>query len=265
MIDNEKELYNKALEQIPVRKEIMKAEVMKRYDRSFNRKNRTFRFAGSVAIAMVVVFLAVVILPKNNEVPLRVYAAEGEYVKLGKEAVSLKSMYEPHILTYSTLGKNQKEDYSCVFYFDMDCESEDVERITYKIQGENTYLNIAGFDKNDVWFAKVSDKEFDQNNGCYPFDYRYMETNENKEVFTYLGNKIVVDDNDTSGNYYIEYRINKDDNGNLYADSFEMKVIIEKSDGTTIERKLRFEPVLKMMENDVNGTGILNELWVELQ
>lgn len=156
MGDNEKELYNKALEQIPVRKEIMKAEVMKKYNQKFNCKGRTVRFVGPVAVAMIVVLLAVVVLPKNNDLPLRVYATEGEYVKLGKEAVSLKSKYEPYMLLYSTLNNKQKEDYSCVFYFDIQCEAENVESITYKIEGEKTYSHIAQFGENDVWFVKVT-------------------------------------------------------------------------------------------------------------
>ena len=266
MSDKEKDLYNKALEQIPVRKEKIKAEVMKRYDRSFAGKNRTFKFAGPVAVAMIVVLLAVVIWPKNNELPLRVYAAEGEYVQLGKEAVSLKSKYEPYILTYSTINNKQKDDYSCVFYFDIQCESEEAERITYKIEGEKTYSNIAQFDKNDVWFVKVSDKEFDQNNSDYPFDYRYMTNEGEKEVFTYLGSELIVENNkQDAGDYFIEYKIDKDDNGKLYAPNFEIQVMLEKEDGTTTERTLVFEPVFKIVENDINGAGIMNELWVSVE
>ena len=265
MRDNKKDLYNKALKQVPVRNEKIKQEVMKTYDNKSHIKSGALGFVSSVAIVMAVVFLVVFISPNRETLVLKVYAAQGQYVELGKEAVSLKSKYEPYVMTYSTINKTQKEDYSCVFYFDINCESEEVERITYKIQGENTASNIADFNKNNVWFAKVSDKEFDQNNVHYPFDYRYMETEETKEVFTYLGNEIVVEDLVLDNNYYIEYKIKKDGNGQLHAESFEVKVIIEKQDGTTIERELVFEPMMKTMEDDVSGTNLMNELWVSVK
>ena len=44
-----------------------------------------------------------------------------------------------------------------------------------------------------------------------------------------------------------------------------MKVIIEKQDGTTIERELVFEPMMKTMEDDVSGTNLMNELWVSVK
>ena len=92
-----------------------------------------------------------------------------------------------------------------------------------------------------------------------------METEETKEVFTYLGNEIVVEELLLDNNYYIEYRINKDGNGQLYAESFEVKVIIEKQDGTMIERELVFEPMIKITEDTVNRVGIMNELWVSVK
>lgn len=265
MRDNKKDLYNKVLKQVPVRNEKIKQEVMKTYDNKSHIKSGALGFVSSVAIVMAVVLLVVFISPNKEMLVLKVYAAQGQYVELGKEAVSLKSKHEPYVMTYSTINKTQKEDYSCVFYFDINCESEEVERITYKIQGESTASHIADFNKNNVWFAKVSDKEFDQNNVYYPFDYRYMETEETKEVFTYLGNKIVVEDLLLDNNYYIEYKINKDGNGQLYAENFEMKVIIEKQDGTTIERELVFEPMMKTMEDYVSGTNLMNELWVSVK
>ena len=66
-------------------------------------------------------------------------------------------------------------------------------------------------------------------------------------------------------NYYIEYKIKKDGNGQLHAESFEVKVIIEKQDGTTIERELVFEPMMKTMEDYVSGTNLMNELWVSVK
>ena len=265
MRDNKKDLYNKALKQVPVRNEKIKQKVMKTYDNKTNIKSRALGFVSSVAIVMAVVLLVVFISPNKEMLVLKVYAAQGQYVELGKEAVSLKSKHEPYVMTYSTINKKQKEDYSCVFYFDINCESEEVERITYKIQGESTASHIADFNKNNVWFAKVSDKEFDQNNVYYPFDYRYMETEETKEVFTYLGNEIVIEDLVLDNNYYIEYKIKQDGNGQLHAESFEVKVIIEKQDGTTIERELVFEPMMKTMEDYVSGTNLMNELWVSVK
>lgn len=265
MRDNEKDLYNKALKQVPVRNEKIKQEVLKTYDNKSHVRGRTLGFVSSVAIVMAAVLLVVFILPNKETMVLKVYAAQGQYVELGREAVSLKSKYEPYVMTYSTINKTQKEDYNCVFYFDINCELEDVEKITYQIQGESTASHIADFNKNNVWFAKVSDKEFDQNNVYYPFDYRYMETEETKEVFTYLGNEIVVEDLVLDNNYYIEYKIKKDGNGQLNAESFEVKVIIEKQDGTTIERELVFEPMMKTMEDYVSGTNLMNELWVSVK
>ena len=265
MRDNEKDLYNKVLKQVPVRNEKIKQEVLKTYDNKTNIKSIALGFVSSVAIVMAVVFLVVFISPNRETLVLKVYAAQGQYVELGKEAVSLKSKYEPYVMTYSTINKTQKEDYNCVFYFDINCELEDVEKITYQIQGESTASHIADFNKNNVWFAKVSDKEFDQNNVYYPFDYRYMETEETKEVFTYLGNEIVVEDLVLDNNYYIEYKMGKGDTGQLYAENFEMKVLIEKKDGTIIERELVFEPMLKTIEDDINGTNLMNELWVRVK
>ena len=265
MRDNKKDLYNKVLKQVPVRNEKIKQEVMKTYDNKSHIKSGALGFVSSVAIVMAVVFLVVFISPNRETLVLKVYAAQGQYVELGKEAVSLKSKYEPYVMTYSTINKKQKEDYSCVFYFDINCESEEVERITYKIQGENTASNIADFNKNNVWFAKITDKELNANETNTPFDYRYMETEETKEVFTYLGNEIVVEDLVLDNNYYIEYKIKKDGNGQLHAESFEVKVIIEKQDGTTIERELVFEPMIKTMEDDVSGTNLMNELWVSVK
>ena len=265
MRDNKKDLYNKALKQVPVRNEKIKQEVMKTYDNKSHIKSGALGFVSSVAIVMAVVFLVVFISPNRETLVLKVYAAQGQYVELGKEAVSLKSKYEPYVMTYSTINKKQKEDYSCVFYFDINCESEEVERITYKIQGENTASNIADFNKNNIWFAKITDKELNVNETNTSFDYRYMETEETKEVFTYLGNEIVVEDLLLDNNYYIEYRINKDGNGQLYAENFEMEVTIERKDGTTIERELVFEPMIETMEDDVNGTNLMNELWVSVK
>ena len=265
MRDNKKDLYNKALKQVPVRNEKIKQEVMKTYDNKSHIKSGALGFVSSVAIVMAVVFLVVFISPNRETLVLKVYAAQGQYVELGKEAVSLKSKYEPYVMTYSTINKKQKEDYSCVFYFDINCESEEVERITYNIQGENTASNIADFNKNNIWFAKITGKELNANETNTPFDYRYMETEETKEVFTYLGNEIVVEDLLLDNNYYIEYRINKDGNGQLYAENFEMEVTIERKDGTTIERELVFEPMIKTMEDDVNGTNLINELWVSVK
>ena len=265
MRDNEKDLYNKALKQVPVRNEKIKQEVLKTCDNKSHVRGRALGFVSSVAIVMAAVLLVVFILPNKETMVLKVYAAQGQYVELGREAVSLKSKYEPYVMIYSTINKTQKEDYNCVFYFDINCELEDVEKITYQIQGESTASHIADFNKNNVWFAKVSDKEFDQNNVYYPFDYRYMETEETKEVFTYLGNEIVVEDLVLDNNYYIEYKIKKDSNGQLHAEKFEMKVIIERKDGTMIEKELVFEPMLKTIEDDVNGTNLMNELWVRVK
>ena len=194
MRDNEKDLYNKALKQVPVRNEKIKQEVLKTYDNKSHVRGRTLGFVSSVAIVMAAVLLVVFILPNKETMVLKVYAAQGQYVELGKEAVSLKSKYEPYVMTYSTINKTQKEDYNCVFYFDINCELEDVEKITYQIQGENTVSNITDFDKNKVWFVKITDKELYANGTNYPFDYRCMDTGETKEVFTYLGNEIVVED-----------------------------------------------------------------------
>ena len=265
MRDNEKDWYNKALKQVPVRNEKIKQEVLKTCDNKSHVRGRALGFVSSVAIVMAAVLLAVFILPNKETMVLKVYAAQGQYVELGREAVSLKSKYEPYVMTYSTINKTQKEDYNCVFYFDINCESEEVERITYKIQGENTASNIADFNKNNIWFAKITDKELNVNETNTPFDYRYMETEETKEVFTYLGNEIVVEDLLLDNNYYIEYRINKDGNGQLYAENFEMEVTIERKDGTTIERELVFEPMIETMEDDVNGTNFMNELWVSVK
>ena len=265
MRDNKKDLYNKALKQVPVRNEKIKQEVMKTYDNKSHIKSGALGFVSSVAIVMAVVLLVVFILPNKEMLVLKVYAAQGQYVELGKEAVSLKSKHEPYVMTYSTINKTQKEDYSCVFYFDINCESEEVERIVNQIQGENTASNIADFDKNNVWFVKITDKEWEVNETSYPFDYRYMETGETKEVFTYLGNEIVVEDVLNDNNYYIEYKMGKDDTGQLYAEKFEMKVTIERKNGTMIEKELVFEPMLKTIEDDVNGTNLMNELWVRVK
>lgn len=43
-----------------------------------------------------------------------------------------------------------------------------------------------------------------------------METGGGKEIFTYLGSELVIEeDKQYGGNYYIEYQIDKDDNGNF--------------------------------------------------
>ncbi len=266
MNDNEKALYNKTLNQIPVRKGKMKIEVMKRYGKGYSDNRLIFKFAAPVAMAMLVVLLALAILPKNDDFPLKVYAAEGEYVQLGKEAVSLKSKYEPYMLSYSTINSKQNEDYRCVFCFDIECESEDVERITYKIEGEKTYSSIAEFSKNEVWFAKISDKEYEQNSNGFPFVYRYMGSEGDMEIFTYLGSELVVEINQQDNpNYYIEYRLAKNEDGSLYANDFEIQVIIENKDGTTIEKKLKFEPGLEKVKDGINGIEIVNELWVNLE
>ena len=264
MRDNEKDLYNKALKQVPVRNEKIKQEVLKTCDNKSHVKGRILGFVSSFEIVMAAVLLIVSILPNKENLVLKVYAAQGQYIELGKEAVSLKSKYEPYVTIYSTIDKIQ-QDYSGVFYFDINCELEDVERIVYQIQGENTASNIADFDKNNVWFVKITDKEWEVNKTSYPFDYRYMETGETKEVFTYLGNEIVVEDVLNDNNYYIEYKMDKDDTGQLYAENFEMKVLIEKKDGTIIERELVFEPMLKTIEDDINGTNLMNELWVRVK
>ena len=44
-----------------------------------------------------------------------------------------------------------------------------------------------------------------------------------------------------------------------------MEVTIERKDGTTIERELVFEPMIETMEDDVNGTNLMNELWVSVK
>ena len=48
---------------------------------------------------MIVVLLSVIMFPKNDNFPFIVYAANGEYVQLGKDAISLKPKCEPYLLT----------------------------------------------------------------------------------------------------------------------------------------------------------------------
>ena len=59
MRDNKKDLYNKALKQVPVRNEKIKQEVMKTYDNKSHIKSGALGFVSSVAIVMAVVFLVV--------------------------------------------------------------------------------------------------------------------------------------------------------------------------------------------------------------
>jgi hypothetical protein len=266
MKENEKDLYKKAIDQIPVRTGKIKKEVMERYNCSVDKKYKTYKFVPSVAIAMIVVILAAFISPKTEALPLKVYAAEGEYVQLGKEAVNLKAKQEPYLLTYSILNTTQNQDYSCVFNFDIYCDSEEVEKITYIIEGEKTVRHIEAFSENSIWFAEVSDREMKQNAGKYPFDYRYMENGDNREVFTYLGNKFVVDkSNQNSRNFYIEYKINPDENGELCADDFAIQIILEYKDGSLIEKRLNCKPIFKLTDDAATGIEIVNELWVNIE
>ena len=157
----------------------------------------------------------------------------------------------------AALGNNEN---LCVFGFDIQCEAEDIKKIIYKIQDERTASNISEFYKNSVWFLEVSDKECQQDNMDFPFDYRCIETEDAEEVYTYLGSELGVEEKkQNERNYYLEYRIGKDEHGNLYAESFDIQVIIEKKDGTIIEKKLEFEPVFEM------GEVCVNELWVKVE
>ena len=260
MREDEIQLYKKALAKIPVRTGKMKVEVLNMYDSVSNKKDRRTQYVVPVVVVIIVVFLSVIMFPKNDNLSLSVYAANGEYVQLGKDAISLKPKCEPYLLTNSTLHTKQNEAYSCVFGFDIQCEAEDIKKIIYKIQDERTASNISEFYKNSVWFLEVSDKECQQDNMDFPFDYRCIETEDAEEVYTYLGSELGVEEKkQNERNYYIEYRIGKDEHGNLYAESFDIQVIIEKKDGTVIEKKLAFEPVFEM------GEVCVNELWVKVE
>ena len=260
MREDEKELYKKVFAELPVRTGKLKDEVLNMYDRVSNEKVQTFQFVISAAVVMIVVLLLVIMFPKNDNFPFIVYAANGEYVQLGKDAISLKPKCEPYLLTNSTLNTKQNEAYSCVFGFDIQCEAEDIKKTVYKIQGERTVSHISEFYKNSVWFVEVSDKEYKQDNMDFPFNYRYIETEDIAEVYTYLGSELDVEEKKRDERkYYIEYRIGKDEHGNWYAESFDIQVIIEKKDGTVIEKKLAFEPVFEM------GEVCVNELWVKVE
>ncbi len=260
MKEIEREAYKETLGQIPVRTEKIKQKVMLQYNRTSNMGNNRIRFKLAVpAVLMILLLLSVFIFPKTDSISLKVYAADGEYMELGKEAVSLKSKYEPYLMTYST----QNTGYSCVFSFDINCESKDVKSLTYKIVGEKTASNSSEFRKNNIWFVEITDKECIQSNKDYPFDYRSMETEGEKETFTYLGSELVVEDDlQKDKNYFIEYKADKNENGELYAEAFDVQVIIENKDGTVTEKVLKFQPVFKVIKDSIGGVEIVNELWV---
>ena len=245
MREDEQRLYKEAFGQVPTRTGKIKVEVMKRYDGKPSRFNRrTLRFAVPIVLLLVITMLTVVILPKTDSVPLMVYAANGEYVELGKEAVNLKVQYEPYLV-----NSQQDEQYSCVFLFDIVCESKDVRSITYKIVGEKTAMDVSEFSQNDVWFAEVTNKKADKSNKKYPFDYRYMETKDEKETYTYLGTELIVDGNEQNQrNYYIECKMDQ-------GEPFYIHVSVEKLEGTNVEKELKLKPALKEM----------GELWVNLK
>ena len=220
-------------------------EVMKQYDKKTSQYNRwTLRFAVPIVLLLVLTVLTVAVLPKTNSVPLMVYAANGEYMELGEEAVNLKVQYEPYLAT-----SQLEEPYSCVFLFDIVCESKDVKSITYKIVGESTVSDMSEFSKNDVWFAEVTNKKINKSSKTYPFDYRYIESKDERETYTYLGAELRVDGNEQNQRkYYIECKMD-------LGEPFYIHVSVEKQDGTIIEQELKLKPALKEM----------GELWVNMK
>jgi hypothetical protein len=265
MREVERETYKEALRQIPVRTAKMRAEVMKRYDNASapDHKRSQFKFAVPAALFMALLLLSVAILPKKNVIPLKVYAASGEYVTLGKEAVILKPQYEPYLVTYSTTDDNRDKDYSCVFRFDIGCESEEVNRITYKIIGEKTASDSKEFGECNIWFVEITDRKTMQSDNDHRFVYRYIESESEKEAFTYLGSELTVEENgQDSGSYFIEYKIGKDENGNFQAEPFDVQVLLVKKGGSVTERILKFEPRFRETEDKGGGVETVNELWV---
>ncbi len=265
MREVERETYKEALRQVPVRTAKMRAEVMKRYDNASarDRKRSQFQFVVPAAVFMALLLLSVAILPKKNLIPLKVYAASGEYVTLGKEAVSLKPQYEPYLVTYSTTDDNGDKDYSCVFCFDIDCESEEVTGITYKITGGKASSDSKEFGENNIWFVEITDQKQIESDNDHRLVYRYMESESEKEAFIYLGSELTVDEKgQDSGNYFIEYKISKDENDNFHAEPFDVQVLLEKKDGSVTERILKFEPRIRETGDKGGGVEIVNELWV---
>ena len=268
MKDNERKLYKEALGRIPVRMGKIKMEVLEHYDGSCKvDKKRVFAKAAiPAAVLMCLVLLAVTVVPKNDVGSLKVYAANGEYVELGKDAVSLKQKYDGYLNTVSLGDDGEIEKYTCGFAFSVGYEADKVEKITYKIVGEKTALHIREFDQNNVWFVAVTGKEWEPSNGSYPFEYRRITEEGEKAYFVYLGNEVQATDENQNGlNYLLELKIDKDKNGMPYAEPFEIEMEIEKKDGTTIERTLEFEPKIEKIEDSENGDAVTNELWVRMR
>ena len=244
-----KEKYCEAMGNVEVCKEHLQAEVEKRLHK--HRGNKSYLKMAAACVVLLVLVLGILPTIRNAGVVMNVYAADGSRFVVDKEGVALSGHVLPSMGVYTKDMQNPEwVRGSQVFKFLIGCDHDNVETITYTIQGEHTVEKLKDKGENQVWFAKklvLSEAEYEQRksrqNDGKIYSILQNVTTKDYTVMEYIGSSYTVKmENQFDEVYCVEFRTNCED-GVWKAEEFQINVLLEMKDGSTVKKKLLLQPV----------------------
>lgn len=246
-----KEKYCQAMNNIPVRNDYMQTEVEKR----LHEKTGSKWYLKVAAACIVLLVVAVGVLPmiRNAGVVMNVYAADGSRFAVDKEGVALSGYVQPRMGAYTQDVQNPEMiSGTQAFYFLIGCDHENVDKITYSIEGEHTVDQLKDKGENEVWFAKeliLSEEEYvkkkSEESGVGIYKFLQFPSTKEYIVYEYIGSSYTVaKENQFNEAYCVEFRTNYD-NGVWTAEEFQITVLLEMKNGSTVKKKLLLQPIPK--------------------
>ena len=185
---------------------------------------------------------------------MTVYAADASMHELGPNPTTIYNSLTPDkgFTSFYDYGNGKGRE---SFVFNVTCDRNDVESITYVISGEEAAQSVLEMDYNHAWFStqKLSSDRVEQE---FPI-YATRRSPEGTYVYSYIGNSITIDkDNQNESGIILEYWV--DYNGEHWdADAISINVNILLKDGTAIEKEMIVSPIFSAEFHEILIT--LNE------